>query len=581
MARSLVVEEGLQNELAVPSVPQTARDEIPTFWIAKNDIHDAVRSLRSDVPDPYKLLYDVTAIDERARTHRDDQPSKDFTAVYHLYSFGRNDYVRLKVALDENDLTLPTITDIFPAANWYEREIWDMFGIVFEGHPHLTRILMPRTWVGHPLRKDHPARATEMGPFTLPPEKEDAEQAALQFHPEEWGMSRQREGSDFIFLNVGPQHPGTHGVLRIVLELDGEEIIDCVPEIGFHHRGAEKMGERQTWHTYIPYTDRVDYLGGVMNNFAYLTSVEKLAGITVPPRGQMIRVMMSELFRIMNHLVWYGTFAQDVGQMSPVFFMFNDREKALAIVEAICGARMHPNWFRIGGVAQDLPNGWDGMFRDFLKYMPPRLDEYEHTVMRNRLFKVRTQGIGGCTVDEAIEWGMTGPNLRAAGLEWDFRKKKPYSCYDQLEFDIPIGSTGDCYDRAIVHIEEMRQSLRIVQQCVDQMPGGPCNADHPLTTPPPKARTMHDIETLIHHFLGVSWGPVMPPGEAMVPIEGTKGNNGYYLTSDGSTSSYRTRIRTPSFAHMQMLPLLCRGRLIPDLLAIIGSLDYVLADIDR
>ncbi len=581
MARSLVVEEGLQNELAVPSVPQTARDEIPTFWIAKNDIHEAIRSLRYDVPDPYKLLYDVTAIDERARTHRDDQPSKDFTAVYHLYSFGRNDYVRLKVALNENDLTLPTITDIFPAANWYEREIWDMLGIVFEGHPHLTRILMPRTWVGHPLRKDHPARATEMGPFTLPPEKEDAEQAALQFHPEEWGMSRQREGSDFIFLNVGPQHPGTHGVLRIVLELDGEEIIDCVPEIGFHHRGAEKMGERQTWHTYIPYTDRVDYLGGVMNNLAYLTSVEKLAGITVPPRGQMIRVMMAELFRVMNHLVWYGTFAQDVGQMSPVFFMFNDREKALAIVEAICGARMHPNWFRIGGVAQDLPTGWDDMFRGFLKYMPPRLDEYERTVMHNRLFKVRTQGIGGCTIDEAIEWGMTGPNLRAAGLEWDFRKKKPYACYDQLEFDIPIGSTGDCYDRAIVHIEEMRQSLRIIQQCVDQMPGGPCNADHPLTTPPPKARTMHDIETLINHFLGVSWGPVMPPGEAMVPIEGTKGNNGYYLISDNSTSSYRTRIRTPSFAHMQMLPLLCRGRLIPDLLAIIGSLDYVLADIDR
>lgn len=581
MARGLVVDEGLQNELAVPSVPQTARDEIPTFWIAKHNIHDAVRSLRHDVPNPYKLLYDVTAIDDRARTHRDSQPKSDFTAIYHLYSFGRNEYVRLKVALDESDLSLPTITDIFPCANWYEREVWDMFGIVFDGHPHLTRILMPRTWVGHPLRKDHPARATEMGPFTLSPEKEDAEQAALQFHPEEWGMSRQSEGSDFIFLNVGPQHPGTHGVLRIILELDGEVILDCVPEIGFHHRGAEKMGERQTWHTYIPYTDRVDYLGGVMNNLAYLTTVEKLAGITVPPRGQMIRVMMAELFRIMNHLVWYGTFAQDVGQMSPVFFMFNDRERALAIVEAICGARMHPNWFRIGGVAQDLPNGWDGMFRDFLKYMPSRLDEYERTVMRNRLFKVRTKGIGGCTVDEGIEWGMTGPNLRACGLEWDFRKKQPYSCYDQLEFDIPIGSSGDCYDRAIVHIEEMRQSLRIIQQCVDQMPGGPCNADHPLTTPPPKARTMHDIETLINHFLGVSWGPVMPPGEAMVPIEGTKGNNGYYLTSDGSTGSYRTRIRTPSFAHMQMLPLLCRGRLIPDLLAIIGSLDYVLADIDR
>ena len=581
MTRGLVLDQELQNELGVTAVPQAVRDDIPTFWVSKSDIHEAIRTLRFDVLDPYTMMYDVTAIDERGHLHRDGQPLGDFTAVYHLYSFERNAYVRLKVALNENQLSLPSITDIFPAANWYEREVWDMFGIVFDGHPHLARILMPRTWSGHPLRKDHPARATEMGPFQLPDEKQDIEQDALQFHPEEWGMKQEHDGLDFLFLNIGPQHPGTHGVLRIALQLDGEVIVDAVPDIGFHHRGAEKMGERQTWHTYIPYTDRVDYLGGVMNNLAYLTAVEKLAGITVPPRGQMIRVMMAELFRINSHLVWYGTFAQDLGQMSPVFYLFNDRERALGIVEAICGARMHPNWFRIGGVAQDLPNGWDRLFREFLEYLPSRLDEYDRTVMHNRLFKVRTKGVGGCTVKEAIEWGMTGPNLRACGLEWDFRKKQPYACYDQLEFDIPTGNTGDCYDRAIVHIEEIRQSLRIIRQCVDSMPGGPCNAEHPLTTPPPKARTMHDIETLIHHFLGVSWGPVIPAGEAMVPIEGTKGNNGYYLISDGGTGSYRTRIRTPSFAHMQMLPLLCRGLLIPDLLSILGSLDYVLADIDR
>lgn len=581
MARGLVLDQELQNELGPTAVPQAVRDDIPTFWVSKSDIHEAIYSLRSSVSDPYTMMYDLTAIDERGRTHRDGQPPSDFTVVYHLYSFERNAYVRLKVALNETQLSLPTITDIFPSANWYEREVWDMFGIVFDRHPHLVRILMPRTWPGHPLRKDHPARATEMGPFRLPDEKQDKEQEALQFRPEEWGMKQEHDGLDFLFLNVGPQHPGTHGVLRIALQLDGEVIVDAVPDIGFHHRGAEKMGERQTWHTYIPYTDRVDYLGGVMNNLAYLTAVERLAGITVPPRGQMIRVMMAELFRINSHLVWYGTFAQDLGQMSPVFYLFNDRERAFGIVEAICGARMHPNWFRIGGVAQDLPYGWDQLFRDFLQYLPARLDEYDRTVMRNYLFKKRTKGVGGCTVQEAIEWGMTGPNLRACGLEWDFRKKQPYACYDQLEFDIPTGSTGDCYDRAIVHIEEMRQSLRIIQQCVDNMPGGLCNAEHPLTTPPPKAHTMLDIETLIHHFLGVSWGPVIPAGEAMVPIEGTKGNNGYYLISDGGTGSYRTRIRTPSFPHMQMLPLLCRGLLIPDLLAILGSLDYVLADIDR
>jgi NADH-quinone oxidoreductase subunit C/D len=581
MATALVAEEEVQQNLGPTARPQSTCDSIPTFWLQPNEIHDAIRRLRDEIPRPYRMLYDLTAIDERARTNRNGLQSGDFTVVYHLFSYERNAYIRLKVALEGDRPTLPSIVNICPVANWYEREVWDMFGIIFEGHPHLSRILMPRSWEGHPLRKDHPARATEMGPFRLPDEKLDAEQEALRFRPEEWGLERGREDTDFLFLNIGPQHPGTHGVLRIVLELDGEEIVNAVPDIGFHHRGAEKMGERQTWHTYIPYTDRIDYLGGVMNNLAYLTAFEKLAAIVVPPRGQMIRVMMSELFRIISHLVWYGTFAQDVGQMSPVFYTFNDREKAFGIVEAICGGRMHPNWFRIGGVAQDLPAGWDRLVRDFVNYLPPRLDEYDRTVLRNLLFKARTKGVGACTVDEALEWGMTGPNLRACGFEWDFRKKQPYACYDQLEFDIPTGKSGDSYDRAIVRVAEMRQSLRIIRQCLDGMPGGPCNAEHPLTTPPPKARMLHDIETLINHFVGVSWGPVVPPGEALGAIEATKGNNGYYLVSDGSTSSYRTRIRAPSFAHMQMLPQLCRGLMIPDLLAILGSMDYVLADIDR
>jgi NADH-quinone oxidoreductase subunit C/D len=573
----------LQQKFGAKAVlPQTTCDGIPTFWTPANKLQDVMRHLKEEVDKPYRALYDVTAIDERERVHRQGQPPSDFTVVYHLLSYGRNEYIRIKIPLPENHLSVPTVTSLWPGANWYEREVWDMFGINIEGHPHLERILMPRTWTGHPLRKDHPARGTEIGPFTLPEDKQDREQEALRFRPEEWGMKRSTETSDFIFLNIGPQHPGTHGVLRIVLQLDGEEIVDLVPEIGFHHRGAEKMAERQTWHTYIPYTDRVDYLGGVMNNLAYLMAVEKLAGIEPPPRAIVIRIMLAELFRIISHLVWYGTFAQDVGQLSPVFYTFNDRERAFGIIEAICGARMHPNWFRVGGVAQDLPKGWDKLFRDFIAYFPPRLREYDKEILANRIFKARTQGVGAYTLDEAIEWGVTGPNLRACGFEWDFRKKQPYAGYNQFQFDIPTAKRGDCYDRAVVRVEEMRQSLRIIEQCVNDMPSGPYKAmNSQIAAPPLKERTMHDIETLIDHFLGVSWGPVVPPGEALGAIEATKGNNGYYVISDGGIGSYRTRIRTPSFNHMQTLPLLCRGLLVPDLLAILGSIDFVLADIDR
>ncbi|RAU42699.1 NADH-quinone oxidoreductase subunit C/D [Pseudomonas sp. RIT411] len=559
---------------------QDTRTGMPVIWVARERIIEVLRFLRN-LPRPYVMLYDLHGVDERLRTHRRGLPNADFTVFYHLLSIDRNSDVMLKVALSANDLRLPTATGIFPNANWYEREVLDMYGIHFDGHPLPKRMLMADNWQGHPLRKDYPARATEFDPYALNAAKQDLEQETLRFKPEEWGMKEHAENSDFMFLNLGPNHPSAHGAFRIILQLDGEEIVDCVPEIGYHHRGAEKMAERQSWHSYIPYTDRIDYLGGVMNNLPYVLSVEKLAGIKVPSRVDFIRVMMAEFFRINSHLLYLGTYIQDVGAMTPVFFTFTDRQRAYKVIEAITGFRMHPAWFRIGGVAHDLPRGWDKLVREFLDWMPKRLDEYEKAAMKNSILIGRTKSVAVYNTKEALEWGVTGPNLRATGLDFDLRKARPYSGYENFEFEVPIAHNGDCYDRGMLRVEEMRQSLRIIEQCLQHMPEGPYKADHPLTTPPPKERTLQHIETLITHFLQVSWGPVMPAGEAFQMIEATKGANSYYLTSDGSTMSYRTRIRTPSFPHLQQIPAVIRGSMVSDLIAYLGSIDFVMADVDR
>jgi len=559
---------------------QQTLDKVPTLWVPRAQVSEVLKFLRS-MPQPYVMLYDLSAIDERLRTKRDGLPASDFTVFYHLISIDRNSDIRIKVALSADDLSLPTARNIWPNADWYEREVWDLFGIVFDGHPRLVRILLPAYWEGHPLRKDYPARATEFDPFILTAGKQDMAQDALLFRPEDWGMTRGTANEDYMFLNLGPNHPSAHGAFRIALQLDGEEIVDCVPDIGYHHRGAEKMAERQTWHSFIPYTDRIDYLGGVMNNLPYVMAVEQLAGITVPDRVNVIRVMLTELFRINSHLLFLGTYIIDCGAMTPIFFIFTDRQKVYDIIEAITGFRMHPAWFRIGGVAQDLPKGWEQLVQNLLDWMPKRLKEYEQAALKNSILKARTQGVAQYNTKEALEWGTTGAGLRATGLGFDLRKARPYAGYENFEFDVPTGKNGDAYDRCLVRVEEIRQSLRIIQQCLKNMPAGPYKADHPLTVPPPKERTLQHIETLINHFVSVSWGPVMPAGESSMMIEATKGLGGYYLTSDASTMSYRTRIRVPSFPHLQQIPSVIRGSMIPDLIVYLASIDFVMADVDR
>ena len=562
--------EELLNGAAHLEVPTV---DMPCVWVQGERILDALNFLKRESIPKFLRLEDLTVVDESARRSR--RPDHRFTVVYHLLAFDPPARMRVKVALAGDPPKVPSVTSIWPSANWYEREAFDMFGVIFEGHPNLRRLLMPPWWKGHPLRKDEPGRATEMPPYT----EEDAKRAqpldASEIIP------RKTDSQETLILNLGPHHLGTHGLMRFVLELHGEEIVDVGMDIGYHHRGVEKIGERQTWHQFIPYTDRVDYLSGAANNLSYLCAVEKLAGVEVPPRAQFIRVMLTEMFRISNHLVWFATFAHDVGAMTPNFYTFRERERLLDIVEFITGARLHPSWFRIGGVAQDLPDGWKEAVMGFVRDFPSKLVEYEAMITSNPIFKARTKGIGCLDAQKALEWGVSGPNLRACGVEWDLRKAFPYSGYEEFQFDVPTARDGDCYSRYLVRVEEMRQSIRIIEQAAQRMPDGPWLPEEYRYIVPPKEESLRHIETLIHHFINVTQGPRIPEGEVYFATECPRGEQGYYLVSEGLGYPYRLRIRAPGFANVQVIPDLARGATISDLLAIIGSIDYILPDIDR
>jgi len=384
-----------------------------------------------------------------------------------------------------------------------------------------------------------------------------------------------------MLINIGPQHPATHGVLRLVLELDGENVVRCIPHIGYLHSSFEKLGEFRTWNQIVPLTDRMDYLAPLIYNCAYVMSVENLMGIEVTERCKVVRVICMELDRIFSHLLWLGTTAIDVGAFTVFLWTFQERERIYTLHEKFTGARITTSSTRIGGMMADLPKGWTDELRHFVNTLPNTLDEVETMLTNNNLWIGRMQDVGGITAEEAVNYGLTGPNLRATGVAYDVRKDRPYYDYETYDFDVPVGEHGDAYDRYLVRMEEMRQSLRILQQALDRLPDGPINVDDPRVILPGKYDAMSDMESMIHHFKVVMEGIKAPVGESWTSVESSKGELGMYVVSDGGSKPVRWRVRGPSFINLSALPRMVEGQLLSDVIAANASIDIVLGEIDR
>ena len=382
-------------------------------------------------------------------------------------------------------------------------------------------------------------------------------------------------------MNFGPQHPAAHGVLRLVMELDGEIVERADPHIGLLHRGTEKLIEHKTYLQAIPYFDRLDYVSMMCQEHAFVLAIEKLLGLEAPARGRYVRVLFCEITRVLNHLLNVTTQGMDVGAMTPVLWGFEEREKLFEFYERVSGARMHAAYFRVGGVHQDLPAGLTDDIAEWAEAFPAVVDDIENLLTENRIFKQRNVDIGIVTAEQAMDWGFTGVMLRGSDVAWDLRKAQPYEVYSSMEFDVPVGKNGDCYDRYLCRIEEMRQSVRIIRQCLERLPDGPVTAADNKVTPPRREEMKSSMEALIHHFKLYTEGHHVPAGETYTAVEAPKGEFGVYLVSDGTNSPYRCKIRAPGFAHLQALDFLTRGHMLADVVAIIGTLDIVFGEVDR
>lgn len=571
---------------------------VTVLTVKPDRCQQVLRFLKEERDQAYDLLADVMGFDPGG-----DRPIQVW---YQLWSMEHGRQLRVICPLARTALAVESAVSLWKTADWLEREVYDMFGVRFTGHPDLRRILMPENYdEGFPLRKDFPLRgrfarseqvrrALGRGPEDVYA-RHELELAGVRPESRETSESgwtplvrdrRRDEPTDHfeggtMVLNMGPQHPATHGVLRLVLQLDGETIVRCIPHIGYLHTGFEKTCEYREWNQVVPYTDRMDYLAPMMYNIGYALAVESLLGLEITPRCRVVRVILNELNRILGHLLWLGTTAIDLGAMTVFLYTFQERERIYNLHEAYCGGRITTSVTRIGGLLADLPVGWVEACRDFVDNLPATLDESERLLSRNSIWLARTLDVGVIDADTAVAYGLTGPSLRASGLAYDVRKARPYLGYEEYDFDVPVGVHGDTYDRYMVRIEEMRQSVGIIQQALDRLPDGAINVDDPSVILPPKSEAMSSIDAMIAHFKLVMEGVRVPAGDVWYSVEASKGELGFGIVSDGGSKPVRCRFRGPSFVNLQTLPYLVEGGLVADVIAVNASLDIVLGEIDR
>jgi len=551
--------------IAFPYVRPEDKQDLPGFIVERERIVDVLRALHDDPELQFTMPLDLFCVDYPKR-----KKEGRFDVIYQLYSLKNNERIRLKVRTGE-DQPVPSSYSLFKGFDWFEREAFDLFGVRFEGHPNLRRILTHEAFQGHALRKDYdPALRWIL-----------TEKDVARLEPE---VTQKPEDSEFeqVTLNLGPSHPATHGTLRIVVTLDGETIVGAATEIGYLHRCFEKMAETHTYQQVIPFTDRLNYMSAIINNVGYCMTVEKLLGVEAPPRAQHIRLMLSEFMRIADHLVCIGTNLVDMGALTNFWYLFQPREEIYALVEACCGARLLPSYTRIGGLAVDVPANFLEMSQTLVNSIPRYIDDVDKLISRNRIFHERVKGISPISAQDAINFGFTGPCLRACGVPHDIRKTNPYLGYETYDFDVPIAEGGDTYARYLVRMEEMRQSLRILQQAIDRgLPEGPVIIDDPYIALPPKEKVYNEMESLIYHFKLIMHGIQPPAGETYFQVEGGNGELGFYVVSDGTKNPWRVRVRPPCFAIYQAFTKMITGQTIPDAVAALGSLNIIAGELDR